>query len=103
MPLDLNGSKPQPHVTAAASEQKARGALRSTKVAGKLKVLPEQPDSELVPPRKTLQIPPKDHETGIGSTGDSEEGDDEEEEDDAEDVQVCHCQLFPERSCRDVD
>ena len=88
MPLDLN-SKPQANGPAAASEQKARGALRSTKVAGKLKVLPEQPDSDLVTPGKILQVPPKDHETGIGSTGDSDEGDDEEEDDeDADDVQV---------------
>jgi len=71
----------------ALSESKPRGANRSTKVAGKLKVLPEQPDP--LPNTQRLQIPgpPRDYEEGTGTTGDSEDGDDENEG--GVDVEVC--------------
>ena len=39
-------SQPNPRAAAAQAEPKARGANRSTKVAGKLKVLPEREISE---------------------------------------------------------
>ncbi|KAG6861290.1 hypothetical protein C0995_001844 [Termitomyces sp. Mi166 len=58
-------------------EPKIRGANRSTKAAGKLKVLPEQPDlpSEF----------PKDREE---SGGDSDDGDVEENSEEQEDIEV---------------
>ncbi|KAH7915051.1 hypothetical protein BJ138DRAFT_1142512 [Hygrophoropsis aurantiaca] len=66
------------------SEPKARGANRSTKVAGKLKVLPDQPA-----PHPVLE-PPNEADESLGTTGDTDEGDDEEEdeEEEAEDVEV---------------
>ncbi|KAF8218513.1 DUF155-domain-containing protein [Tricholoma matsutake] len=61
------------------SETKTRGANRSTKVAGKLKVLPEQPE---------LPGLQKERE-GSGTTGDSDDGDvDEAEDEEQEDVEV---------------
>lgn len=66
-------------------EPKARGANRSTKVAGKLKVLPEQPEPVTA---KVVGIPSslKDQE---GTTGDSDEGDiDDDDQDEPEDVEV---------------
>jgi len=81
-------SKPDPK---AQTDVKPRGANRSTKVAGKLKVLPEQPDSLPVLGAKTpvaLDKPPRDHAGSSGTTGDSDEGDveenDESQEEDAE-------------------
>lgn len=75
----------------AQAEQKARGANRSTKVAGKLKVLPDQPD---VPSQSQIlaeapKTPPPaaaERELKSGGTGDSDEedGDDEEEPEDGE-------------------
>lgn len=65
------------------SEHKARGANRSTKVAGKLKVLPEQPDPPLG------RNPSKERDESAGTTGDSEEGDIDENDDEVEDVEVC--------------
>jgi hypothetical protein len=68
------------------AEPKARGANRSTKVAGKLKVLPEQPDnlpsfrSEGV----TLRTPPSKVDS-VEVTGDSDEADIDEDEDEQED------------------
>lgn len=72
-----------------SDEPKVRGANRSTKVTGKLKVLPEQPEPEPVIPRRTLLKPPKatsDAAEGSAATGDSDEdeGDDEDETDDVE-------------------
>lgn len=51
-------------------EPKARGANRSTKAAGKLKVLPEQPDLPLEVNRRI-----QDLDESVGTTGDSEDGD----------------------------
>lgn len=60
-------------------EPKVRGANRSTKTAGKLKVLPDQP---------TLPAPatrPPEPDESPNATGDTDEGDDEEEEADDDD------------------
>ena len=63
------------------SETKTRGANRSTKVAGKLKVLPEQPE---LPGESS-----REREESVGTTGDSDDGDvDEAEDEDPEDVEV---------------
>jgi hypothetical protein len=73
---------------------KPRGANRSTKVAGKLKVLPEQPEHLPVLSAKTstpapLYKPQKDHAESNGITGDSDDGDVEENDEDQEyDVEV---------------
>ncbi|OSD08749.1 DUF155-domain-containing protein [Trametes coccinea BRFM310] len=90
----MSASQPGPKAQALASssalESKARGANRSTKVAGKLKVLPEhaepllQEDKEAKPPP-----PPRDRDEageGSGTLADSEDEDEEIEE--AEDVEV---------------
>ena len=83
---------PEQHTTAKAPplDSKPRGANRSTKVAGKLKVLPEQPENLSILGAKTLTAKPtKDYES-VGTTGDSEDGDIEEsEESQGEDVEVC--------------
>jgi len=78
------------------SEPKARGANRSTKVAGKLKVLPEQPESP-VTARKLVLPSPKDQDT----TGDSDEGDIDGDTEDQEDVEVYNqISLIPDGTAR---
>lgn len=78
-------------VQGPSNEPKARGANRSTKVAGKLKVLPDQPEpvpkEQLEPPVE----PPRrrDEHEGSATAGDSEE-EEGEDEDDTEDAQVCY-------------
>ncbi|EIW77231.1 DUF155-domain-containing protein [Coniophora puteana RWD-64-598 SS2] len=70
-------------------EPKVRGANRTTKVAGKLKVLPEQPEPAQAEER-LLNVPPENEES-LGTTGDTDEGDDEdedEEQEEAEDAEV---------------
>lgn len=70
LPISIPQLPPKP------AEQKARsGAHRSTKVAGKLKVLPEQPEEQVQPAAPGLQSRGIDAEAG-----DSDEGDVEEEE-----------------------
>ncbi|CAA7268369.1 unnamed protein product [Cyclocybe aegerita] len=91
-------SKPPPEV-------KPRGANRSTKVAGKLKVLPEQPESLPVLGTKSPILhhkPPKDQASSSGTTGDSDEGDVEEnDESQEEDVEVYNqISLIPEGTAR---
>jgi hypothetical protein len=81
---------PEQHTTANLKapllDSKPRGANRSTKVAGKLKVLPEQPENLPILGAKTLTTKPtKDYE----SVGDSEDGDIEESEESQGDVEVC--------------
>ncbi|KAG2152661.1 DUF155-domain-containing protein [Suillus bovinus] len=70
-------------------EPKTRGANRSTKVAGKLKVLPDQPTSSTT---QGKILPRPDAEESLGTTGDTDDGDDEDEdesdEDEGEDVEV---------------
>jgi hypothetical protein len=76
----------------AQTELKARGANRSTKVAGKLKVLPEQPDNlpGFRPQAVTLQTEPiRDHIDNVEATGDSDEADiDEDEDEQDEEIEV---------------
>lgn len=72
------------------SEPKARGANRSTKVAGKLKVLPDQPEPPTPTPDKPLEPPPPpkvQEGEGSGTAGDSED-DDADVEEEPEDVEV---------------
>lgn len=70
-------------------EPKARGANRSTKVAGKLKVLPEQPDnlpsfrSEGV----TLRTEPSKVDS-VEATGDSDEADIDEDSEPEDEIEV---------------
>ena len=81
---------PEQHtIDKAPLDSKPRGANRSTKVAGKLKVLPEQPENLSILGAKTLTAKPtKDYES-VGTTGDSEDGDIEESEESQGDVEVC--------------
>ncbi|KAF8662362.1 hypothetical protein AX16_001167 [Volvariella volvacea WC 439] len=85
-------------------DTKPRGANRSTKVAGKLKVLPEQPEPIVVLNERQQRLePPKAHEEG--PSGESEDGDDEEEsgvgEDEQEDVEVYNqISLIPDGTAR---
>lgn len=77
---------PEPSVSKQAqalSEPKARGANRSTKVAGKLKVLPEQPE----PTVDDGPVLPKAEES-VGTTGDSDEGDIESDSSEPGEVEV---------------
>ncbi|KAI0065246.1 DUF155-domain-containing protein [Artomyces pyxidatus] len=71
-----------PNAPPDIEEPKARGAKRSTKVAGKLKVLPEQPEPEPVPAKRVLLGPARDKGDGSATTGDSDddEGADEDDE-----------------------
>ncbi len=84
---------PKGQTAAVSTEPKARGANRSTIVAGKLKVLPDQP--EPVVPQDKLRVeppPPPKREEGEGSAtaGDSDEDEgDDEAGDETEDVEVC--------------
>ncbi|PSR78613.1 hypothetical protein PHLCEN_2v7360 [Hermanssonia centrifuga] len=83
---------PKGQIAVVSTEPKARGANRSTKVAGKLKVLPDQP--EPVVPQDKLRVeppPPPKREEGEGSAtaGDSDEDEgDDEAGDETEDVEV---------------
>jgi len=65
-------------------EPKTRGANRSTKVAGKLKLLPDQPT---LGTQSKLE-PRTDAGESVGTTGDSDDGDDEEEVDEDEEADV---------------
>lgn len=72
----------------SAPEPKPRGANRSTKVAGKLKVLPEQPDN--LPSLDTKPKTPtaeRTHTESTGTTGESEDGEADEDSQE-EDVEV---------------
>ncbi|KAG6827601.1 hypothetical protein H0H92_011174 [Tricholoma furcatifolium] len=64
-------------------EPKTRGANRSTKAAGKLKVLPEQPDLPSLQGES-----PKENESPVGTGGDSDDGDVDENSEDQEDIEV---------------
>lgn len=66
---------------------KPRRVNRSTKVSGKLKVLPEQPEPGPVPTKRALLAPAQGGE-GSGATGDSDDddGDGGPDEDETEDV-----------------
>ncbi|KAF8899762.1 hypothetical protein CPB84DRAFT_1836749 [Gymnopilus junonius] len=76
-----------------------RGANRSTKVAGKLKVLPEQPEHLPILGAK----PSKERVESGGTTGDSDEGDIEENDDESQeyDVEIYNqISLIPEGRAR---
>lgn len=86
----MSANQPQrtPQTGQQPAEPKARGANRSTKVAGKLKVLPEQP--EPVVPKDRLEPQPEGpprRDAGEG-TGDDSEDDAADDEGDTEDVEV---------------
>jgi hypothetical protein len=70
-------------------DSKHRCANRSTKVSGKLKVLPEQPEPGPVPTKRALLAPAQSSE-GSGATGESDDddGDGGPDEDETEDVDV---------------
>jgi hypothetical protein len=82
-------STPEVQASTQSPEHKARGANRSTKVAGKLKVLPEQPeiphklDSERAGPLKDQD-----------SLGDSDEADIDDNDEDQRDVEVSYSLMF---------
>ncbi|KAG6916420.1 hypothetical protein DXG01_006824 [Tephrocybe rancida] len=70
--------------TSGNLEPKIRGANRSTKATGKLKVLPEQPE-----PPSLRGDSPKEREENAGTGGDSDDGDvDENSEEEQEDIEV---------------
>jgi hypothetical protein len=71
-------------------ETKPRGANRSTKVAGKLKVLPEQPEHlPVISTKSTGEVSRiKDHPESPGTAGDSDDGDIDENEESQEDIEV---------------
>lgn len=78
-PLLPKTNPPQSPSTTQA-EPKIRGANRSTKTAGKLKVLPDQPTTPGPAPR-----PAPEADESPTATGDTDDGDDEEEEVDDDD------------------
>ncbi|KAJ3504534.1 hypothetical protein NMY22_g17892 [Coprinellus aureogranulatus] len=87
--------------TNSAPEPKPRGANRSTKVAGKLKVLPEQPDN--LPSLDTKPKTPtaeRTHTESTGTTGESEDGDADEDSQE-EDIEIYNqISLIPEGTAR---
>lgn len=101
-----NQPPPRSQTTAVSAEQKARGANRSTKVAGKLKVLPDQPEPQVVDKPTAIPPPPKAAEFGEGSGVTGESDDDEaDDEEDTEDVAVSttrflDCSIFLTRTSR---
>lgn len=74
--------------TSSVSIDKPRGANRSTKLGGKLKVLPEQPVLEDEP--SNAQVSQKGYAESSGTNRDSDEGDggESEEESQEDDVEV---------------
>lgn len=92
----MSSNQPNSRATTVQTEPKARGANRSTKVAGKLKVLPEQPEP-IIPEGQhepAASAPPRrDEGEGSATAGDSEE-EDGDDEIDTEDVEVRATLLF---------
>lgn len=86
----MSSNQPNPKAIAEnTAEPKARGANRSTKVAGKLKVLPDQVEPVLRNKVVEVKPPPKDkvdEEEEEEAESDEDEGDDEEE---PEEIEVC--------------
>ncbi|TFK20520.1 cytoplasmic protein [Coprinopsis marcescibilis] len=74
----------------SAMDTKPRGANRSTKLAGKLKVLPEQPENlSVLDAGRDAGAAKKGYTDSAGNTGDSDDGEiDENEESQEEDVEV---------------
>ena len=73
----------------AAPEAKARGANRSTKVAGKLKVLPDQPEPVLPAKKVDVPAPPKAETVAEESEEEAESDEDGDDEEEPEDAEVC--------------
>ena len=80
--MSSNQPNARGQASSATAEPKARGANRSTKVAGKLKVLPDQPEP-VVPVDKVEPPPPPKRVEGEGS-GTAEESEEDEGDDEAE-------------------
>ncbi|KAH7882362.1 DUF155-domain-containing protein, partial [Phlebopus sp. FC_14] len=84
-------------------EPKARGANRSTKVAGKLKVLPDQPTTPatkaklLVEPQQPVEV---DESTGATDEGDDEEEEEEDEDDEHVEVRLRQISQIPQGTAR---
>ncbi|PFH47086.1 hypothetical protein AMATHDRAFT_77367 [Amanita thiersii Skay4041] len=102
-------------LTKSQLDTKARGANRSTKVAGKLKVLPEQPESDaLSPVRRRNELPaaatklqtaeaPKEQYECVATGGDSDDADVDEDEDELEEEEqdvYNQISLIPEGTAR---
>lgn len=106
MPVDTPNGNRQPAGSSKtpSSESKPRGANRSTKVAGKLQVLPEQPDvptqskvlqepSEPKPPSKPQETVPVEPTSASTVESDEEDADDEEDFEE-QDAEVCRKLFF---------
>lgn len=72
----------------AVPEAKARGANRSTKVAGKLKVLPDQPEPVLPAKKVDVPAPPKVDTVAEESEEEADSDEDGDDEEEPEDVEV---------------
>ncbi|KAF6747157.1 hypothetical protein DFP72DRAFT_822142 [Ephemerocybe angulata] len=85
-----------------APEPKSRGANRSTKVAGKLKVLPEQPENLPALDKKTKPAAvEKVHNESTGTTGESDGEGESNDESQEEDVEIYNqISLIPEGTAR---
>ncbi len=85
--MSTSGNNQRQRIT--LDDTKPRRANRSTKVSGKLKVLPDQPEPGPVPTKRALLAPAQSGE-GSGATGDSDDddGDGGPDEDETEDVDV---------------
>ena len=93
----MSGPSPSPNSNvintqrAIPDDTNTRRPNRSTKVSGKLKVLPEQPEPGPVPTKRALLAPAQGGE-GSNATGDSDDddgdGDGGADEDETEDVEV---------------
>ena len=90
---------PKPRSVGPVEEPKPRGPNRTTKTAGKLKVLPEQPEPSTGPksPRVARDLTASQSRTE--SSESEEEGDDEAEDEAEVDVEVC----FVLRDSRNID
>jgi hypothetical protein len=80
---------PKSRSTGSVAETKPRGPNRTTKTAGKLKVLPEQPEPSTGPksPRVARDLAASQGRTE--SSESEEEGDDEAEDEPEADAEVC--------------
>ncbi|KAI0360474.1 DUF155-domain-containing protein [Trametes cingulata] len=84
-----SGPKAQALASGSAGESKARGANRSTKVAGKLKVLPEHAEPVLQQGKAPQPpSPPRDRDEGGEGSGTLADSEEEEEDEEPEDVEV---------------
>ncbi|KAF8999908.1 DUF155-domain-containing protein [Hymenopellis radicata] len=101
--IELAGATATTVSGTVAPEAKARGANRSTKVAGKLKVLPEQPEPATADLGRNGKRPqsPRAAEESVGTTGDSDEGDIESDSSEPAEVEVYNqISLIPDGTAR---